>query len=286
MKISVFTTATRPDKRGDHVEQSIGSYTGLADEVIYVDGGNLRETEYDIAWVNGAFVDPQIKIIKHHWPDEFDWKFIGEQFQRGYEACTGDWVIHADLDFVFHEQDYVAIRKAFEDNPDAPALSFWKYQFIQPDRYNLKSRLVIAVNKGKYGDRIIFDSGGDLCQPSLDGKELKPDNVPEARIPFYNYEKILKTEAQVKDDVGRMARAYERHFGEFKLGGPDDESAYQGWLNMQIGRNSKPQQHVALSFHPKVMHDTIRNLTPDQFGHSGFGFFKPSIYAKIDIKEG
>lgn len=282
MKISVFTTATRPTERGDTYYEALKSYRGVANEVILVDGGNNPSVQrLDVSKDEYRLVQPSLE-----WPKEFAWPFIGEQFQLGYEACTGDWVLHCDLDFIFHEQDYAAIRQAFEDNPEAPALSFWKYQFIQPDRYNLKSRLVIAVNKGKYGDRIRFDSGGDLCQPSLDGKELKPDDVPEARIPFYNYEKILKREAQVKDDVGRMARAYERHFGEFKLGGPDDDSAYQEWLNMQIGRNSKPQQHVALTFHPKVMHETIRNLTPDQFGHSGFGFFKPSIYAKIDTKEG
>lgn len=219
MKIGAFITITRPKERGDTYDECAKSAFGFADEVHVISG-------------------------KDTWPQEFTWPLIGEHFQSGYQAVDADWVFHLDTDFIFHEQDYAAIRQACEDNPDAPALSFWKYQFIQPDRYNLKSRLVIAVNKGKYGDRIRFDSGGDLCQPSLDGKELRPSDVPEARIPFYNYEKILKTKEQVRDDVGRMARAYERHFGEFKLGGPDDESAYQEWLHMQIGRNSKPQQHV------------------------------------------
>lgn len=256
MKISVFTTATRPEQRGDLWRESKSSYWGFADEVT----------------VRGAW-----------WPQEFEWPYIGQQFQSGYEQCEGDWVVHADLDFIFHERDYDGIRQAFKDNPNAPALSFWKYQFILPDRYNLKSRLVIAVNKGKYGDRIKFDSGGDLCQPSLDGKELKPDDVPEARVPFYNYEKLLKTEVQIRDDVGRMARAWERHFGDFKLGGPDDGSAYEKWLEMTVGRfNARSAEHIRLNEHPLVMQETITKLKPTQWGYNGLGNLPTNDYARGD----
>lgn len=262
MKISVFTTTTDPDTRGDNSWPALNSYQNLADEVVIVNGGR-RVINFD------QYHFGKIKSIEFEWPREFSWPFIGQQFQRGYEAAAGDWVIHADLDFIFHEQDYAAIRKAFEDNPQAPALSFWKYQFICPHKYNLKSRLVIAVNKGKYGDRIRFDSGGDLCQPSLDGEEIKPDSVPEARIPFYNYEKILKTKEQIRDDVERMDRAYLTHFGR-TLYSSDRDSAYTGWMKMAIGRASKPQEEVSLSFHPKVMHETLQNLKPEQFGYDGF----------------
>lgn len=244
MKIGAFITITRPEERGDLYKECIQMANECFDTVTIIDG-------------------------KDTWPQEFNWPLIGEHFQKGYEQTDAEWVFHLDTDFIFHEQDYAAIRRACET--DAPALSFWKYQFISPNKYSLKSRLVIAVNKKKYGDRIRFDSGGDLCQPSLDGVELRPDQVPEARIPFYNYEKVLKTEAQIKDDVGRMARAWQRHFGEYKLGGPDDESAYKEWLKMTVGRYQKPQEEVSLSFHPKVMHDTLRNLRPDQFGFNGFG---------------
>lgn len=266
MKVSVFTTSTRPVERLDTYREAIASYQ-FADEVVEVTGDRAaRQCE---------------TVRKYHaWPHEFDWRLIGEQFQRGYEACTGDWVIHADLDFLFHEQDTDAIRKAFQDNSEEPVLSFWKYQFILPDRYTLKSRLVIAVNKAKFGDRIRFDSGGDLCQPSLDGVELHPDKVLEARVPFYNYEKLIKTEEQIKDDVGRMARAWYREFGEYKLGGPTDESAYQEWLKMTVGRfNARSQQQIALRDHPAAIQETIASLRPHQWGFSGFGNLSVNRYA-------
>jgi hypothetical protein len=274
MKLSIFTTVKDPDRRGDTAKEALKCYYDLADEIVIVDGA----TGYSSGLFNKDFHkenEPKHKLLLNQWPKEFSWEFIGQQFQRGFEACTGDWVIHADLDFIFHEDDFSAIRKAMEDNPDAPALSFWKYQFIQPDRYNLKSRLVIAVNKGKYGDRIKFNSGGDLCQPSLDGKLIKPDDVPEARIPLWNYEKLLKTKEQVKDDVGRMERAYKRHFGKTQYGsdGTDDD-AFNCWIEAQKGKLAKPQAKLSLDKHPKYIQETIKNLKPDQFGAGGWGLLE------------
>lgn len=249
MKLGAFITITDPFRRGDPFIECHQMAQDIFDTVTVVDG---RDT----------------------WPREFDWDLIGLHFTSGYEDTDADWVFHLDCDFFFHEQDKEAIRAACERNNDFPALSFYKRQFIAPDRFNLKSRLVIAANKAMFGDRIRFDAGGDLCQPSLDGHELSPDQVPEARIPFYNYEKIIKTEAQITDDVGRMARAWHAHFGEYKLGGPDDASAYAEWYKMTSGRFQKEQEHIPLSAHPKYIQSTIKSLQPGQWGYDGFGLFK------------
>ncbi len=258
MKLSVFTTITNPNERGDNWADAMACYKELADEVVVVDGGGIANNSTDL------------RYLHQPWPEEFDWPLIGRQFQRGYEAATGDWVIHADVDFLFHERDFWRIRQALQSHANAPAVSFWKYQFILPDRYNLKSRLVIAVNKKAFGDRIRFDSGGDLCQPSLDGKELKPEDVPEARVPFYNYEKITKTKEQIMDDAGRMARAWDRYFHDKKLG-YDDAEAFGEWLHMVKGRFVRPSEHIKLHEHPKYIRDTIKSLRENQWGYSGFG---------------
>lgn len=269
MKLSIFTTITDPYLRGDNYDSAIGCYKQLADEVTVVDGGRQNQNEVGLNYLYKA------------WPKEFDWRLIGEQFQRGYEVCTGDWVLHMDLDFIFHERDFNNIRQTLERHADTPALSFWKYQFVLPDRYNIKSRLVIAVNKGRFGDRIKFDGGGeqDLCQPSLDGKYLSPDDVPEANIPFYNYEHMLKTKEQITEDVGRMDRAYHRCFGKYQYGDGTDEKAFEGWYRMVSGRFGKPQKSIPLADHPKYVQDTIRNLKPEQFGYNGFGLIDGRVYA-------
>lgn len=268
MKLSIFTTVTNPLKRGDAYHQAIRCYKDLADEVIVVNGGGQITEQSGIKYVNWK------------WPKEFDWKFIGQQFQRGYNACTGDWVIRMDIDTILHEEDFSRLRQELEVFNDYPAVSLFKRQFILPDRFNVKSRLVVAVNKRRYGDRARFDSGGDLCQVSVDGTPLAIENmyVPQVRIPLYNYECLLKTKEQLLDDKGRFARAWQQRFNEFKLGGPDNESAYEKWLSMVIGRINKPQQSLQIDQHPKYIQETIRNLKPEQWGFNGLGHLEGSRY--------
>ncbi len=255
MKISSFITITNPHRRGDTYDQCLESARGFSDEVITVDGGDT-------------------------WPYEFEWPIIGQHFQKGYNQAVGDWVIHLDCDYIFHERDYGRIIRALRDHDNEPAVSFYKWQFILPDRYNLKSRLVLAVNKKRFGSRIKFDSGGDLCQPSLDGVKLSLDEVPQSGVPMYNYERILKTREQLTEDAGRMDRAYFRHLGSYQFDSDgDDIKAYEGWLRMAKGRFSKPQQFIKLSEHPKVMQGTIRNLTPENWGYSGHGNLEVNRYA-------
>lgn len=275
MKISIFTTFTNPKERGDIWPESKWNFRELADEVVDVDGGNpASDQTVELLNYEGW------RYISSPWPKEFDWKFIGQQFQKGYEAATGDWVIHADMDFIFHEKDYRRIRGTLEENFRTGAVSFLKYQFVQPDRYLIKSRLLLAVNKKALGGRIRFDGGGDLCQPTLDGKPFGKWDYFESKIPFYNYERILKTKEQLHEDLGRFARAWHKHFGNYKLGGPDDESAYEHFVGMVKGRYAKSNHHIGLEDHPKVMQQLIKSLTPDQFGYDGHGLFERNSYVK------
>lgn len=267
MRLSIFTTATNPAKRGDDYHDAINCYKDMADELIVVSGSNPNE-----------FKEGKARHIYNEWPQEFSWELIGQQFQRGYEAATGDWVIHADLDFIFHEKDIQALREALEEHSNYPALSFYKWQFILPDRYNLKSRLVLAVNKKKFGNKIKFNGGGDLCQPTLNGDTIELGEVPQSGIAFYNYEKMTKTKEQITDDVERMDDAYLRHFGQ-TLYSTDELTAWEGWLQMAQGRFNKPQQEIPLSAHPKYVQHTIEHLTEDQWGHSGFGELRKNNYA-------
>lgn len=280
LKLSIFTTCTNPHVRGDMFEAALNCYTELADEVIIVNGGeglgNLEIKQ------NGKVH----KIIESPWPKEFNWPLIGQQFQKGYEAATGDWVIHMDLDMIFHERDFGAIRQAMEDHPTAPGLSFWKYQFILPDRYNLKSRIVLAVNKARYDNMIKYNSGGDLCQPSFDGEQMTPDHVFEARVPIYNYEKMTKTADQIMDDCGRMDRAYNRHFKDWQLstdGSGSDESCFDGYIKLLRGRFAKEQKHIKFIEHPKFVKEDILDLKPNQFGFNGFGLLGDNDYVKEGI---
>lgn len=277
MKISIFTTCSNPIERQDLYFEALESYRPLADELVVVDGSNNPDVLHSFS--RERLWD---KIVYNQWPDEFKWDFIGQQFQRGYEACTGDWVIRVDLDFIFHLNDVQNIRNMLDKNQQEAAMSFWKYQFVIVDRYNLKSRLVLAMNKGLCGDRIKLNAGGDLCQASLDGAELTVDKVKEIYAPVYNYDFMLKTQDVVKRDQGRFARAWHRQFGNYHLGGPDDDSAFQKFLTMQIGRAHKPSGKIKLKQHPRCMQDRISKLKPEQFGHSLWGHYDTAQYFLAD----
>lgn len=255
MEIGIFTTLTDPGRRGDNYKDAIDCYEDLADQLVIVDGHDT-------------------------WPQEFEWETISQHFQWGYDRLDTNWVIHCDLDYIFHQQDFGKIRQALKDYPNSPGVSFYKWQFILPDRYNLKSRLVIAVNKGAFGDRIKFNGGGDLCQPTLDGKLLDLAEMPQAGVPFYNYEKLTKTISQIADDVGRMDRAYHKRFGEYLYGKGNDLTALHGWVDMMVGRFNKPSKHIKLEEHPKYVQQTISKLKPNQWGYNGLGFLEDNDYVK------
>lgn len=262
--VSIFTTITDPERRGDHYLESIHNYLQFADQVVIIDGSEKPH----------KFSDKRIKVVHYPWPKEFHWKHISEAFQKGYDESDGDWVFHMDLDYFFHPNYFDRMHNILQIAGNTPAFSFLKYQFIMPDRFQLKSRLVLAVNKGVYGDRIKFDGGGemDLCQPSLDGKYIDPGEIAEMRVPFFNYEKTTKTKAQVMEDCGRMDRAYYKQFGEYQLSKDGtDESAFEGYIKMLKGRLAKPHKTLKLTDHPIEMQIIIKGLTKDQLGYSLFG---------------
>lgn len=266
-KISIFTTVSDPIDRKDLFYQALQSYRPLADEIVVVNGGKRIKKTSDRLWD---------KMIEHPWPQEFKWDFIGQQFQRGYDACTGDWVIRMDLDYILHESCYAVVKRNLRNNPEVHAFSFRKEQFLIADRFNCKSRPELVLNKKKFGELFKLNGGGDLCQPTLSGKPLK--RVMDVGAAVWNYDFLLKTKSIIKKDIGRFARAWTQEFGDRKLGGPDDESAFEKFMEMQTGRFNRPQQILDLSAHPAVMHNTLRRITPDQFGYNMWGNVETATY--------
>lgn len=164
------------------------------------------------------------------------------------------------------------IRQGLNGLKDAPAASFWKYQFLLVDGYQIKFRPVIAFNKGKFGKRIKLDGGGDLCQPTLDGRLLTSDMVPEIRCPVFNYDFTWKTETVVAQDYARFTRAWYRHFKSWAIGGGTPEEALAGFKVMMKGRfEARGRARIELTGHPKYIQEKIKTMHPTMFGHSLWG---------------
>ena len=127
MKLSIFTTITNPIERQDAYMEAIESYLAIADEVVVVDGGSI-----DGSYENIALSSAEIK--NYIWPKEWEWEQLPRSLNVGLKACTGDWVIKADIDYIFHEKDRGELRRQLESLGDFPVANFYKWQFLLVDR--------------------------------------------------------------------------------------------------------------------------------------------------------
>ena len=79
-----------------------------------------------------------------------------------------------DIDYFFHERDINKLLNILKKYENSPVIFFPQYQFFTPNRFHLKTRLGIAVNKKRFPN-IKFNGGGDLCLPTIDDKILNYD---------------------------------------------------------------------------------------------------------------
>lgn len=244
MKISIFTTYTNPEKRMDPWKEATQCYGEFADEVI---------------------------VTGQNWPEEFKFSYIGEQFQQGFENATGDWVIKMDIDTMFHEKTFKKLKKFLENNSDKPAVILPKYQFFSFKKFHVKSTMCTIVNKKKF-PQIKFNGGGDLCDPTLNGKLLNELNLPKLNIPIWNYDSTFKTKEVISIDRARFARAWNKEFGNWgDRGDGTPENAFNAWFNMVKNRYQFHIGSVDISQHPKFIQEKLLNIDELQFGYSLFG---------------
>ena len=267
MKIGGFLTLKNPIKRQDLYIECISCMVNFLDEILIVDAFS---NDGSIKKIKELFGN-KVKIIQNKWQEEFDWKHIGKTFTLGYKNCKSDFIIRFDCDYIIHEDDFEDIRSFLKDC-DAPVVCMVKRQFLKYNSYAVKALVPIAFNKKKYGNRIKLDSGGDLCQPSLDGKEINKDEMPIiARkeyhiiddsadpklvsrrlekvktdniglysyndfISIWNYECLKRTKNVQAKEFYRFARAWGRTFGKNLFGIQSQSDSIREFLRMQTGR--------------------------------------------------
>ena len=247
MKLSVFTTMTDPESRNDPYKEAINCYEELADELI---------------------------IVGENWPDEFSFDYIGKTFHEGFEKSTGDWVIRMDLDYFFHEKDINKIKKSLIVHDDHPAVAFPQYQFFTYDRYHIKTKLCVAMNKKKFPE-IVINGGGDMCQPTINNKQILHSSVPKLNTPIWQYDSMFRTKEIIAEDRARFARAWNRYFNNWgDRGGGTAEEAFEAWFKMIETKYKKHALKMDLDNHPRFIKDKLKNLTSDQFGYNAFNLEK------------
>ena len=129
--LSIFTTMTNPEERGDPWKEALDCYNSLADEVV---------------------------VVGEEWPYEFKFDHIGKTFQQGFEESSGDWVIKMDIDTVFHENDFDKLRSYLYKYKDVPGLCLTKKQIFTPERFHTKARMCFVLNKKKFPNLLLNSS--------------------------------------------------------------------------------------------------------------------------------
>ena len=253
MNISTFTTMTKPDERGDPWKEALSCYESFSDEVI---------------------------IVGKEWPHEFKFDLIGKYFQEGFNKCTGDWVFRMDIDYFLHENDLEKLIKALSKYSNYPAISLPQYQFFTPDRYQIKTRLCVALNKKMFPD-IKFNGGGDLCLPTLNNEIINTKKVPNINIPIYQYDSMFRTKEIISSDRARFARAWYREFNNYgDRGGAEPDIAFKYWYKMIEKKYQFHIHKIKKEDHPMFIKDTLLNLSEDQFGYNAFGL-KDNTYRNL-----
>ncbi len=228
----------------DPWSEALNCYENFADEVV-VTGQDLKE--------------------------EFKFSDIGLMFQEGFDKADGDWVIKMDIDTLIHEKDFKDLYDTLKKFRDYPAISLRKFQFFNPNRYHMKSRMAMVVNKKKFNN-IKFNGGGDGCDPTLNGVLLNENNVPVSMIPFWNYDSVFKTKDVIASDRARFARAWYRTYGSYgDRGGPEPEVAFNAWIEMIEKRYKKHIYKMPLDKHPSFIIEKISKLNNHHFGYDLFG---------------
>ena len=247
MKLTIYTHYTDPESRNDPWKEALKCFEEIADELI---------------------------IVGQDWPDSFSWDYIGKVFQEGFEKSTGDWVINMPIDNLFHEKDLVYIKNFIFQNKEQPAIAFPKRKFFTPDRFEIKTRDVLAMNKKDYPN-IKLNGGGDLCLPTLNGIEIKAKDVPNAKAALWNYDTVFRTKEIIMKDRKRFANAWFDYFGTWDdRGGPSEEEAFDAWFKMVQDRYKYHIYKTKISDHPSYIQEKLLNLKENQFGYDGFGLKK------------
>jgi hypothetical protein len=254
--ISIFTTITDPYRRQDKYIEAITNYSRVADEIVVVNGG--REVCYPR--------DIKIKETESTWPWDFPFDLIGQQFQRGYDACDGDWAIKMDLDTFIHENDVDKLKEVLEHNKDKPAVCFVKMNWVKDDLFLPKARVIFAINKKKCGEHITWDASTTKSKPAYDGEELKEEKLHVA-IPVYNYHFAFKEKEQIMEDRYRFANAWHQMTGDTSWGCESVEAAYDQFIRETKERYGTHKDNLVKIDHPKEVQKIIRELPGNRLYH-------------------
>lgn len=283
MKISIHTTITNPEKHQYPWREALASYLAFADEVVVVDGGS---TDGSLEEVQAqANKNDKLKIIDYHWPQKkWDWSELPKHLNRGLEACTGDFVMKFDIDYIMHEDYFDVIRQGIEhaDKFNMPGACLVKFIVLNRELGYQKCFIPFCINKKLVDDKIKYgraeDKNTDHCYPVIVSKT--EDGVPVGTAVdekmFYNigfniycYDYFFRTKKKAKERFWKFADAYKDN----SWGATPDES-WEVFIGQEKSRLKKAEHKMKLKDHPVFVRERVKNMRPEYFGYNNWDNLK------------
>lgn len=292
MKISVIVCITNPEERQDIWRESITSMIPWADEIVIVCSD---QKDWDL--IENYFVykgkkdgiqgieDQVIFPVFLKWPHEFSWDELPKHLNAGLKECTSDWVVRADIDYVFKDS-WKADLSELEKFRNKRIVTAQKFSTILVDKVYQKGPMKMIINM-KYKDMCFGVAKGkytDLCVPIIktgmrgdipEGKMVEEKDVGKSHLEFMNYDYCFKTKDFTAKEFLRFSMAHKGYFGTTNWGGTEEE-ALDKFINMMVSRMVKGDRyiyHMPWRKHPSFIQDRVKNIKPSQFGFNGWGNF-------------
>jgi hypothetical protein len=280
MKLSILTTITNPVERQDRFIEALQCYAEVADEVIVVNGGKK------IVVLDDA-LSPKIKFVELKWPHEWNWIELPRHLNFGKAHCTGDWILRLDIDQFIHEEDIEELRKfLLTTHRDIDVVTLQKKTFTFNNRYYQKGEAEICIRNlphlayGKLRDKEtdlcfpvhqngteeVFDEEGNMIYELPIGFHPKSK---KSGITYWNYDYFFKDKETTRKEFWRFSRAWSRYFKNWNFG-DSEEKSFEIFCKMVSARHKMTVEAI-IDNHPKWIRATVKNITEDKLGHSGFG---------------
>lgn len=297
-KISIFTTLGNIGNTPDYWQyawrEAIESYLDFADEVVVVNGGNTDHTNMN-DWLYAHRDRLQLelgksyKIIEMPWKYDFSWETIAQHFNAGLEACTGDWIMKMDIDYIIHERDMAQLKDKMKRgwNAGFDLMSFMKFTVLNKDKAYEKIHIPFIIRKEKR-DKIKFGIPTDdpisawgypINVKGFDEKCGLPTgtSIPDNRIMststrIYNYDNTFRNEKITGEHFLRFSNARVKAGFPRDWGGTEDEALikFKSMMWSRLKKTETTYKPLKLEDHPKYIRERIKSLTPDLYGHSSW----------------
>ncbi len=270
MKLSAFTCITNPSGLNPW-KASVQSVFEWSDEVVIVDGSTKENHEIN----KKEF--PNAVWIHYPWKEHWDWEEWVFHFNRGLEACTGDWAIRFDTDYVFQGWEYA--HNVFANIQNKVA-TISKISAVTSTKFYNKGKMPLAINR-QYKN-ICFGKAEqytDLLVPiEMEGINVIPygklvRDHGNTGLALLNYDHIFKTKEQIKKSFLTYSKAHKKFYGSTVWGNTSKESltAFTEMMRKRISQISMTIEH---SEQPKVMHEYLEQIAAEHYGYNAWGMIK------------